>query len=65
MFYLGNRSGLRTGESCGLHLSDLAFVKEGTIRVCKSYDGPLKEDRDGSGKVKWAPAPEDFTDGEL
>jgi integrase len=61
MFYLGNRSGLRTGELCGLRLSDLAFLDEGTIRVRFSYDGPLKEDKRQEGKVKWVPAPADAT----
>lgn len=60
MFYLGNRAGLRTGELCGLRLSDLDFLHEGVIRVRFSYDGPLKEDTDESGKVKWAPAPDDI-----
>jgi len=59
MFYLANRSGLRTGESAGLRMSDLSFVDEGIIRVRFSYDGPLKEDKKGEGKVKWVPAPED------
>jgi integrase len=59
MFYLGNRSGLRTGEIAGLRMSDLEFVHEGVIRVRYSWDGPLKEDKDASGKVKWAPAPVD------
>jgi integrase len=60
MFYLGNRSGLRTGEICGLRMSDLAFLGDGTIRACKSYDGPLKEDKYSDGKVKWVPAPADW-----
>ena len=59
MFYLGNRSGLRTGEIAGLRMSDLGFLGEGSIRVRYSYDGPLKEDKDGTGKVKWVPAAED------
>jgi len=59
MFYLANRSGLRTGEAAGLRMSDLSFVDEGIIRVRFSYDGPLKEDKKGEGKVKWVPAPED------
>jgi hypothetical protein len=59
MFYLCNRSGLRTGEAAGLRMSDMAFVDEGLIRVRFSYDGPLKEDKKGEGKVKWVPAPED------
>ena len=56
MFYLGNQSGLRTGEICGLRLSDLAFLNEGAIRVRFSYKGPLKEDKAGKGKMKWVPA---------
>jgi integrase len=59
MFYLCNRSGLRTGEAAGLRMSDMVFVDEGLIRVRFSYDGPLKEDKKGEGKVKWVPAPED------
>jgi integrase len=59
MFYLGNRSGLRTGEIAGLRMSDLDFLHEGVLRVRFSWNGPLKEDKDGSGKVKWVPAPLD------
>jgi integrase len=59
MFYLGNRSGLRPGEVCGLRMGDLDFLKEGVIRVAHSYAGPLKEDKRGEGKVKWVPAPAD------
>ena len=59
MFYVGNQSGLRTGEIAGLRLSDLGFLGDGSIRVRFSYDGPLKEDKDCSGKVKWVPAPAD------
>lgn len=59
MFYLGNRSGLRTGEIAGLRMGDMEFLHEGVIRVRYSWDGPLKEDKDGSGKIKWAPAPVD------
>jgi integrase len=59
MFYLGNRSGLRPGEVCGLRMGDLDFLKEGVIRVAHSYGGPLKEDKRGEGKVKWVPAPAD------
>ena len=62
MFYLGNRCGLRTGEICGLRLSDLEFLGEGTIRVRYSYSGPLKEDRGDGGKCKWVPAPFDILD---
>ena len=56
MFYLGNRSGLRTGEICGLRMSDFDYLGEGVIRVRHSYDGPLKEDKNMSGKTKWVPA---------
>lgn len=59
MFYLGNRSGLRTGEIAGLRLADLDGLAEGTVRVRFSYDGPLKEDKAGIGKMKWVPAAED------
>lgn len=59
MFYLGNRSGLRTGEIAGLRMADLEGLADGAIRVRFSYDGPLKEDKAGIGKVKWAPAPDD------
>lgn len=59
MFYLGNRSGLRTGELAGLRMSDLDYLKDGLIRVRYSYDGPLKEDKSRTGKMKWAPAPSD------
>lgn len=59
MFYLGNRSGLRTGEICGLRLSDLGYLKDRVICVRYSYGGPPKEDKAGVGKVKWAPAPAD------
>ena len=59
MFYLGNRSGLRTGEIVGLRMADLGYLEEGVIRVRFSYGGPLKEDKKGTGKVKWVPAAED------
>ena len=59
MFYVGNRSGLRLGEICGLRLSDVAYLAKGAIRVRYSYTGPLKEDRRGVGKTKWTPAPSD------
>lgn len=59
MFYLSNRSGLRLGESAGLRMSDLEGIANGSVRVRFSYDGPLKEDKTGAGKVKWAPAAED------
>ena len=56
MFYLGNRSGLRTGEICGLRLSDCGFLADGVIRVRYSYLAPLKEDKENIGKAKWVPA---------
>lgn len=59
MFYLGNRSGLRMGESSGLRMSDFDFLDEGVIRVRFSYDGHLKEDKKRVGKLKWVPAPDD------
>lgn len=59
MFYLGNRSGLRTGEIAGLRMSDMQYLGDGLIRVRYSYDGPLKEDKRREGKMKWAPAAED------
>ena len=57
MFWLGNRSGLRLGEICGLRMEDFAWLKEGIIRAERSYGGPLKEDK-GNGsaaKAKWVP----------
>ncbi len=58
MFYLGNRSGLRTGEVAGLRMADMAFLADGAIRVRYSYAGPLKEDKHSTGKMKWVPAPD-------
>ena len=58
MFYLCNRSGLRTAKQRA-SVSDMDFIEEGVLRVRFSYDGPLKEDKKGEGKVKWVPAPED------
>jgi integrase len=59
MFYLGNRSGLRTGEIAGLRMADLGYLKDRLVRVRYSYDGPLKEDKGSTGKMKWTPAPAD------
>jgi integrase len=59
MFYVGNRAGMRLGEICGLRLSDVADLAAGAFRVRYSYNGPLKEDKTGAGKVKWTPAPSD------
>jgi len=38
MFYLGNRSGLRTGEIAGIRMADLEYLQEGVIRVRYSWD---------------------------
>jgi integrase len=59
MFYLGNRSGLRTGEIVALRMADMGYLVDGIIRVRFSYDGPLKEDKKGTGKMKWVPAADD------
>lgn len=56
MFYLGNRSGMRTGEISGVRMSDFDFLDESVIRLRFSYNGPLKEDKDNRGKIKWVPA---------
>lgn len=52
---LGNRSGLRLGETFGLRLSDLEDVDKGYVRVAKSFGGPLKESKPGLPKVKHPP----------
>ena len=62
MFYLGNRSGLRTGELAGLRMADMDYLKDGAIRIRYSYGGPLKEDKGQTGKMKWVPAPSDSDD---
>jgi len=62
MFYLGNRSGLRTGEIAGLRMADMAYLKDGTVRVRYSYGGPLKEDKGSAGKMKWVPAAADASE---
>lgn len=56
LFYLGNQSGMRTGELISLRLSDFDYLDEGVIRVRYSHDGPLKEDKREEGKTKWVPA---------
>lgn len=61
IFCLANRFGFRTGEAKDLRMSDLSFVDEGIIRVRFSYDGSLKEDKRGEGRVKWGSAPEDWS----
>lgn len=60
MFYICNRSGLRPGEVVGLRMSDLAQLRKGVLRVGHSYDGPLKEDKNGVGLTKPAPASDDL-----
>jgi integrase len=59
VYYLARFSGLREGEAAGLRISDLDFLGEGLVRVRYSFDGELKESKDGSKPVKWAPAPID------
>jgi integrase len=59
MYFVGARSALRVSEICGLRLSDVEDLGKGCIRVRFSGTGPLKEDRRGTGKVKFAPAPAD------
>ena len=57
MFYLGNRSGLRTGEACGLRMSDFEYLAEGVIRVRHSYDGPLRKTKTRKAKPSGSPPP--------
>jgi integrase len=59
MFYLGNRSGLRTGEIAGLRMADLEYLKDGLVRARYSYGTFLKEDKHCTGKIKWPPAAPD------
>lgn len=59
MLALANRTGARLGEVCGLRMDDLSDLGKGFIRVAHSYNGPLKEDRRGEGKIKKIPAPID------
>lgn len=62
IFLIGYTSGLRPGETCGLRLSDCAWLRaerpeDRVLRVRFNRMGPLKEDRGnlGAPKVKWAP----------
>ena len=48
LFYLCNRCGLRTGEACGLRMSDLDEMGTGTIRVRFSYLGPAERRQGGA-----------------
>jgi len=59
--WLGNRTGLRLGETFGLRLSDLTGLhdKQPTIRVARSFAGPMKESKHGEWRVKYVPAPSD------
>jgi len=62
IYYVCSTSGCRPAEACGLRLSDLDWLDEGTIRVRYSRLGPLKEDHQNRGqpaKAKWAPAGDD------
>lgn len=61
MLALGNRTGMRLGEICGLRMSDLDHLAKGFVTVSRSYAGPLKED-DQEGNIrreKKVPAPAD------
>jgi integrase len=53
---------MRVGESAGLRMSDLEWLREGTIRVRYSFNGELKESKNGSKPDKWVPAPIDAVD---
>ena len=55
-FYLGIHSGRRTGEIAALRMSDLGYLADGVIRACIFYDGPLREDKNGTGNMKWVAA---------
>ena len=66
IFLIGYTSGLRPGETCGLRLSDCAWLEDRepearVLRVRYNRLGPLKEDKctDGAAKVKWAPTSDD------
>jgi hypothetical protein len=66
IFLIGYTSGLQPGETCGLRLSDCAWLDESdpearVLRVRYNRLGPLKEDKctDGAAKVKWAPTSDD------
>jgi len=62
VYYLARFSGMREGEAAGLRMSDLEWLGEGLIRVRYSFNGELKESRNGSKPVKWSPAPVDVLD---
>jgi integrase len=62
MFYLGRFTGMREGEVAGLRMGDLDLLGNGVIRVGRSFAGPLKEDKNDTGKTKMVPAPDDWRD---
>jgi len=43
-------------------MADMAYLKDGTVRVRYSYGGPLKEDKGSTGKMKRVPAAADATE---
>jgi integrase len=61
-FYVAFTSGCRMGEAFGLHLDDLDELAAGCLRVARSFGGPLKEDKKGTGLVKFVPAAADAVD---
>jgi integrase len=63
MFYIGNRTGMRLGEICGLRLSSFDHVDQGVVVIRWTYDdGFLKEDKKREGKSKKAPVPTDLAE---
>lgn len=67
IFLVGYTSGLRPGETCGLRLSDCAWLtaelpEDRVLRVRFNRLGPLKEDKGdlGAPKVKWAPTSDEL-----
>lgn len=63
IFYIGNRTGARLGEVCGLRLSSFANVDRGFVTLRWTYDdGCLKEDKKCAGKSKNAPVPPDLAE---
>lgn len=62
VFYVAFTSGARVSEVLGLRLGDLDDLAAGSIRIAHSGDGPLKEDRKGTGKTKHVPIGADAVD---
>ncbi len=62
IFYLARFAGMRVGEAAGLRMSDLEWLADGAIRVRYSFNGELKESKNGSKPDKWVPAPIDAVD---